>query len=285
MKLIDEQNDILGLGDFLHDPLEAFFEFSAILRSGNDRCEIEHEQPLSHEIARNLFGNDAFRETLDYGGLPDSGVADKNGIILVASRENLNDAPDFGFASDYGIELTVPAHRGKIAAVFRKKARGLLRLRFRRGTPFLAGNERSVAIRSQVLNHRTNFVDRNRFLLEELVHDALVFTDARKQNMLGTYVIMTKRPRFDRCRVEHAAKPSGRRNIAENDGPASRGKRLFKLKLERKQVYLEILQDGKTGAVRRMDESEHDMLGKELIGVRPFRLVLALYGKQFLRAL
>jgi hypothetical protein len=76
-------------------------------------------------------------------------VADKNGNFVCL--EKLNDAPDFGFASDSN-RSDVPAHRGKIAAVFRKKLRASAAAAVPARTPFLGATSEASRSKS-VLNH------------------------------------------------------------------------------------------------------------------------------------
>jgi hypothetical protein len=49
VKLVNEENDILGTPNLVHDRFDAFLELAAIFRSGNHQCQIERNHPLVPE--------------------------------------------------------------------------------------------------------------------------------------------------------------------------------------------------------------------------------------------
>src|SRR3712207_9311472 len=46
VQLVDEQDDLLVLGDLVHDRLEPLLELAAVLRAGDDRGHVEREHPV-----------------------------------------------------------------------------------------------------------------------------------------------------------------------------------------------------------------------------------------------
>jgi hypothetical protein len=45
VQFVDEQDDILGPADFVHDRLDALFELAAVLGAGDHHRQIEHDDP------------------------------------------------------------------------------------------------------------------------------------------------------------------------------------------------------------------------------------------------
>ena len=125
VELVNEDDGVLVLHQFLHDGLEALFKLSAVFCAGDDEGKIERKNALVGEERRDVAIGDALRETFDDGGLADSGLANEHGIILRAAAENLNDALEFAFAADERIELAIGGGLREIAAEFREQ-RGFL---------------------------------------------------------------------------------------------------------------------------------------------------------------
>src|SRR4029077_8575501 len=61
--------------------------------------------------------DDASRQPLDDGGLPDAGLADEHRIVLRPAREHLNYAADLFIAADDRIELASASELREIAPV------------------------------------------------------------------------------------------------------------------------------------------------------------------------
>jgi len=123
VELVDEEDDVFRLGDFLHYPLQTLLEFASILGAGYDRGEVEDQKPFADEISGNPLADDTFREALDNCGLPHPGFPDEHGIVLCPPRQDLDDPPDLVLASDDRVKITREAHRRQVPAVFREKAR------------------------------------------------------------------------------------------------------------------------------------------------------------------
>jgi hypothetical protein len=62
---------------------------------------------LSFRLSGTSPRDDALREALDDGGLAHAGLADEDGIVLGAAREDLDGAADFGVAADDRVELAL----------------------------------------------------------------------------------------------------------------------------------------------------------------------------------
>ena len=105
------------LGDLLEHRLEPLLELAAELRAGDQRAEVERDEPLVLEALRDVAVDDALREPFDDRRLADAGLADEHGIVLRAAREHLHHAADLLVAADHRIELALARRVGEIARV------------------------------------------------------------------------------------------------------------------------------------------------------------------------
>src|SRR4051812_6904038 len=81
VKLVDEENDVAALGDLLHHLLQALLELSAVLRTGDQRRQVERVDLLVLEQLGHLAARDPLGEALDDGGLADARLADQHGVV------------------------------------------------------------------------------------------------------------------------------------------------------------------------------------------------------------
>ena len=127
MKLVDEGDDLsVGASDLSEDGLEAFLELSAILGACDHRGHVKGDEALVPQGLGDVTGDDALGEPFNDGGLTDARFTDENRVILRASRQDLNDAPDLVVAPDDGIELAFARNLGEIATVLRQGLEGSL---------------------------------------------------------------------------------------------------------------------------------------------------------------
>ena len=85
VQLVDEQHDVLVLRDLVHYRLESLLELAAVLRSRDDRCHIERQDPVVTQRVGRVAGRDELRKALDDRGLAHPGLTDEHRIVLLAS--------------------------------------------------------------------------------------------------------------------------------------------------------------------------------------------------------
>ena len=83
--------------------------------------KIESQNALVGQERRDFTIRNALSQTLDDGGFANAGLADQNWIVLRAAAQDLDDAIDFAFPSNQGIELAVHRGLGQIAREFRQQ--------------------------------------------------------------------------------------------------------------------------------------------------------------------
>ena len=102
MHFIDEQNDILRPLHLVDDIAHAFFKLAAVLRPGDNACQIQREQPLAPQRLRDPPRRNILRHALNNGSLADTRFADERGVVLVLAREDLQHGFDLALPSDHG---------------------------------------------------------------------------------------------------------------------------------------------------------------------------------------
>src|SRR4029079_17436238 len=98
---------IASAADLVHDRLNALFELTAILCTGDHHRQVEYDNSLLGENFGHVSGDDALGKAFDNSCLADAGLAEQHWIVLLPAAENLNRAFDFSFATDNRIELAL----------------------------------------------------------------------------------------------------------------------------------------------------------------------------------
>ena len=131
VQLVDEEHDlarrVLDLGE---DGLQPLLELAAVLRACEERADVERPDALALQSLWDVSGDDPLREALDDRGLPHSGLADENRVVLRPAREHLDHATNLLVAADDRVELPRLRERGQVAAVLLERlvrALGILR--------------------------------------------------------------------------------------------------------------------------------------------------------------
>ena len=129
MELVDEQDDLaLGVLDLLEDGLEPLLELAAELGAGDERAEVERDDPLVLEALGHVAADDPLGEALGDGRLADARLADEDRVVLRPARQDLDDPPDLVVAADDRVELAGPRLGRQVAAVLLEGRVGALRV-------------------------------------------------------------------------------------------------------------------------------------------------------------
>ena len=127
--LVDEDDDVAARADLLRDLLEALLEVTAVARAGDERAEVERVELLVLQRLGHVVLDDRLGEALDDGGLADAGLADQDGVVLGAARQDLHDPLDLLLAPDHGVELVVARGLREVAAELVEHLRAALSVR------------------------------------------------------------------------------------------------------------------------------------------------------------
>ena len=74
VQLIDEQDDILGLLDFVHHGLDPLFELASVLGARHHQREIQSDHPLGGQQLRHVALSDFLGQPLDDGCFTHTGL-------------------------------------------------------------------------------------------------------------------------------------------------------------------------------------------------------------------
>ena len=116
MQLINEQNNVLGASHFIHDGLDALLELAAVLGSSHHHRQVKHNKSLVMQKVGHFLRNNLLRKTFNNRGLSNASFSKKNGIVLGASTQHLNQSFNFTEAADDRIKFTSTRELGEIAA-------------------------------------------------------------------------------------------------------------------------------------------------------------------------
>ena len=100
VNLINVDDGLFLFGDFGKDALEAFFEFAAVLGSGQHAGQIQHKYPAAFQGIRNIPAAQPADEAVGDGRLSDTGLADVQRIVFVLPAQDLHGPVQFHFAPD-----------------------------------------------------------------------------------------------------------------------------------------------------------------------------------------
>ena len=95
---------------------------------GDHRAEVEGHQPLAAQRLGDVAGDDALRQTLDDGGLADTGLADEDRVVLGAPGQHLDDPTDLGVAADDRVDRALARTCRQVDAVLLQRLEAALRV-------------------------------------------------------------------------------------------------------------------------------------------------------------
>src|SRR5207244_1100359 len=122
MQLVDEDDGVaLVLGQLLQHRFEALLELAAVLRPGEQRRQVEHQQALVLQALGHLAVDDALRQAFDDRGLADARLTDQHRVVLGAALQDLDAAADLVVAADDRVELALAGPVGQVERVLRER--------------------------------------------------------------------------------------------------------------------------------------------------------------------
>ena len=104
--------------------LHPFLELAAELRARHERRDVEREKRLSGDGVGHFALRDAQRQPLDDGALAHARLADQDGVVLLAARENLHHALDLPVASDDRVDAPFAGQPREVHAELVERMRG-----------------------------------------------------------------------------------------------------------------------------------------------------------------
>ena len=115
MQLVDEQDRVLGAAHLVHDGLDPLFELAAVLGAGDHHREIQDDDPPVAQQLGHVAVDDHLGQALDDRRLAHARFAQQHGVVLGATRQDLDHAFDFVLAADDRVKLALPRQIGQVA--------------------------------------------------------------------------------------------------------------------------------------------------------------------------
>ncbi len=191
MELVDKENRVLALLDLVNCRLDSLLKVAAVFCARDHACEIEGDDALVAENFRDIARGNLESKPLGYGGFADARLADEDGVVLCAAREDLDHALDFLLSADDGVDFAVlrslcqiPAELIESGAAARL---GTVRLRY---AAALLSAEGALELLSEA-------VDVYSHVAEEAVGVTVLLIEDREQDMLCADVAACARRKGD----------------------------------------------------------------------------------------
>ena len=260
VQLVEERDDLaFRLGDLLQDGLEPLFELAAEPRARDQRAEVQRNHTLVLQTFRHIPGHDPLGEALDDRRLADTGLADKDGVVLRPARQHLDDTANLVVASDDRVELPFPSQLGEVAPVLLERLVRALRR--------LAGD---ALIAAHFLQHAQHSVTCDAVLFQQ-ARDRAGDVRQREQQVLGRDVLVGQRSRLLVRALEHAHERgrSEPRLFGRVDLRKAIDQRRYAI-AKRARRDAELLHDGEDDAVRIREQRIEQVLGLDGL-MRPLR--------------
>ena len=124
MQFIDEQDDIVCLLDLFDALLQAFLKFATVLRTRNQRRNIQRDQTDIAQDIRHLISNYQLRKPFNDRRLTNARLSQEQRVVLLATTQDLHHALDLARAPDDRVELAFGGLLRKIDAKFFENAIG-----------------------------------------------------------------------------------------------------------------------------------------------------------------
>ena len=289
MQLVDEDQDVLGPADFIHDCLDAFLELTAILGARDHEREVESDDAFVAENLRHVAFGDFLRQTFDDGRLAHACFAEQHRVVLGATTKDLNDALDFAGAADDRVHLALARDFREVATEGFERRRLDLALLFRffgsgparcgRLTAFFRTSEVRIEFLQNLL---ACHLDVHVEVLQHARRHAVTLTQQAEQNVLGADVSMIQRLGLLGGEREHFLHPRRVRNVTDHLLIRTGAHLLLDFHADGFQIEAHLLEHVHGDALAQLDQTEQQMLGANEVVVETIRL-LARQGQHLLR--
>src|SRR5262249_50712543 len=260
VELVDEDDDVVALGELPHDRLEPLLELAAVLRAGDDQRDVEREDALLGQVDGHVALDDLVREALDERGLPHPRLADEDGVVPGPAAEDLDDARELVVTADERIEDAARRGLGQVAGELGEE-RGLLRLA-------------DVRLLVQELDDvLADGGETHALLGQDPGGDALLLPHQAEQDVLGADVVVEHPLGLLGGETEHALRLGGERDVHGGrhlvavEGPA------LDLLADRLHGEVALAEDARGEALALPDEPQEKVLRLDRIASELARLV------------
>ena len=251
----------------LDDLLEPLLELAAVLGAGDERADVEGQDPLVQQDVRHVAGDDPLRQALDDGRLADAGLADERRVVLGPAGEDLHDPLDLLLAADDRVELAGAGRLGEVDAelVHGRGLAGALRL--------LGAGPGGRALGQDLDDLVADLVQVHAEALQDAGGDPLALADQAEEQVLGADVVVAEPARLVDGQLDDVLRPRRQPDLADDRSIAAADDELDR-RADLGEFDAHVLEDARGDALALAHEAQEQVLRADVVVVEPLRLVL-----------
>src|SRR5579883_486453 len=264
VQLVDKQHAVARGANLLDDLLEALLELAAVLRSGDQRANVERQQALACQRLGHVALHDLVGQALDDGGLANAGLADQGRIVLGPAAQDLDDALDLLLAADDRIQLVVAGGGREVHA----------QLIDGRGAAVAAlAVRRAAGLREHLDGLRADLLQVHAEALQHAGGNALALANEAQQQVLRTNVVMPQASGFVHGQLDDLLSARGQADLADNHAVAAADDELDRA-ADLVQLDAEVAQHLGRDTLALTDEAQQQVLGPDVVVVEALSFFL-----------
>ena len=107
MDFIDEDDDVGVLRELLKNYFKTLLKLTTVLGTSNNSCEVKVNDALVKKVLWAVARHNKHCKSFHDCGFTRTRFTQDDGVVLLSTRENLCDAHDFLFSTDYRVKLSL----------------------------------------------------------------------------------------------------------------------------------------------------------------------------------
>ena len=194
MNFVDEQNNVTASFYFLQHFLQALFEVTAVTATCNKCAKVERVQLFAGKSFWHVVAHDLLCKAFNDCCFTNAWLANKDWVVLGATRKNLHHAFHFALTTNYWVELVIFCQLRQVATELIKNLAStfFLWLVFCTSRSAFGFAGRTLIARQQLNDLLANATEVGAKLDQYLCGYAFAFANEPKQNVLGADVVVAK---------------------------------------------------------------------------------------------
>mmetsp|Transcript_33134 Transcript_33134/g.72240 ORF Transcript_33134/g.72240 Transcript_33134/m.72240 type:complete len:942 (-) Transcript_33134:128-2953(-) len=269
--LVDDQDDVIGLLDLVHELLQALLELTTVLGARNQQTHVQGDNLLALDGLGHVTGGDQLSKALSNSGLTHTGLADQARVVLGATAQNLGHTLDLLAASHHGVEPALLSLLSQVGTVLLESG-GLVAASGRTATGH-AGTDGLGGLTHHADDLGADLGGVGPKVLQDTRGNTLTLTEQAEQEMLGANVVVSQLAGLLKGQLKHTLGTGGEGDLHGHEaGPAAND--LLNLNTSLLQVHTHRLEhlSGNTGALT--DQTKQNLLSANEVVTQATGLLL-----------